>query len=322
MAKQGFRKWKPSQKTVEIIEAVNEVQRMLRKDDFWSASLRQVYYQLVSDEMKVIPNTPESYARLQDIVSKARYAGLVDWDFITDRGRPVKAPSEYRDLAHLLEAAIYSYELDYWKEQMIRPVVMVEKQALESVMQKAVTGWHVRLLVNKGYSSSSALYVFAQWVRKVIMDNGQKVRVLYLGDHDPSGLDMVRDVQDRVMEFLEPADEEELDLVGETPDDWYDRIFDQEYFAVQHVALKRDQVNQFNLQPDPAKVTDSRAKEYIKLHGSKSWELDALKPRVLVQMVEQAIKATISNRRLFDMVKKREKTEIKELEKFAQERSK
>lgn len=319
MAKNEFREWNPTDKTMGLVDAVNAVQKTLRKDDIWEASLRQVYYQLVSE--KVIPNKMTAYNRLQDVITKARYAGLVDWDFIKDRGRIPKKPPEYKDLNDLLDAAIWSYELDYWKDQAVRPVVMVEKQALEGVLWQALGGLHVRLLVNKGYSSASAIYGFAEWVRKVIMDHGQKVRVLYLGDHDPSGLDMVRDVDDRVMEFLKPADVQELDLIGETEDDWAWKLEEEDFFTVEHVALKRDQVRKHSLEPDPAKLSDSRAAEYIKTYGKKSWELDALPPRVLMDMTKSAVMATMSNPRLFDAVKAREKTEIKELKKFADERS-
>lgn len=58
---------------------------------------------------------------------------------------------------------------------------------------------------------------------------------------------------------------------------------------VQRIALTMDQINQYDPPPNPAKVTDSRAKEYIKNYGRESWELDALEPKVLSDLIEKKV---------------------------------
>ena len=95
-------------------------------------------------------------------------------------------------------------------------------------------------------------------------DAGQKVYVIHLGDHDPSGLDMTRDINDRIELFLGDA-------------------------QINRIALNYDQVEQYGPPPNPAKVTDSRAVAYMAKHGKVSWELDALRPEVIQDLIEQQV---------------------------------
>jgi hypothetical protein len=95
----------------------------------------------------------------------------------------------------------------------------------------------------------------------------QDCTLLYLGDHDPSGEDMVRDVTDR------------LRLMASTSVD------------VVKIALTPEQVSRHSLPPNPAKLSDSRFADYVSKHGDYCWEVDALRPEVLHDMVEQAILA-------------------------------
>jgi hypothetical protein len=115
-------------------------------------------------------------------------------------------------------------------------------------------------MVNRGYSSASAMYESAQRFRGA---DGSGV-LFYLGDHDPSGEDMVRDVRDRLTMF--GADVE-----------------------VEKIALTMDQVEEYDSPPNPAKMTDSRAAGYVEKHGDSSWEVDALPPNVLAEIVHAAI---------------------------------
>ena len=89
-------------------------------------------------------------------------------------------------------------------------------------------------------------------------------RILHFGDHDPSGIDMTRDIADR------------LHLFGSEVD-------------VRRVALNMDQIDQYDPPPNPAKLSDSRSEKYVSEFGPNSWELDALEPRVLAALVDLEI---------------------------------
>ena len=41
--------------------------------------------------------------------------------------------------------------------------------------------------------------------------------------------------------------------------------------------------------PNPAKVTDSRFQDYARKYGDESWELDALSPSYLVELVRSNV---------------------------------
>lgn len=223
-------------------------------------TLRQLYYQLVTKN--IITNEERSYKNLGNLLSDARLAGLVDWDAIEDRVRVPKLPNEFKNLSELVNAALRSYRLPRWDGQDAYVELWVEKDAISGVLSPMATRYHVTLMVNRGYSSQSAMYEAANRFRS--HNNKDKV-LLYLGDHDPSGEDMVRDIRDRLVMF-------------------------GEYVHVEKIALLMSQIEQYNPPPNPTKITDSRANGYIKKHGESCWEVDALPPDVLHSIVESKIR--------------------------------
>lgn len=245
-------------------------------------TLRQLYYQLVSRD--IIPNLERSYKNLSSLVTDARMAGLLDWDAIEDRGRLPRAQSDYKDISEVVEAAFYSYRLPRWKGQFSYVELWVEKDALAGVLSPIARKWHITLAVNKGYSSASAMKRAADRFR----NQYQQGHLLYLGDHDPSGEDMVRDIRDRLAVF-------------EAPD-----------VEVVKVALNMDQIRKYKPPPNPAKITDPRAKDYIKKYGHESWEVDALTPTVLTALIEKQISSLV-NKTTMDQVIQQEKIDKKQL---------
>lgn len=241
-------------------------------------TLRQLYYQCISHDLfpdswidaaynaknKLQPttkNTVKNYKRLGTILSDARQAGLVDWDAIEDRGRRPNTIQEFRDLDHLFDVALGAYRLARWDGQEHYAELWVEKDALSGVLQPLASEFHVTLMVNKGYSSQSAMYEASK--RFIAQEQKDKDTLLfYLGDHDPSGEDMVRDVRDR------------LHLYGSD-------------VTVRKLALTMDQIEQHNPPPNPTKMSDSRADKYVDRHGNESWEVDALPPEALDAIIRE-----------------------------------
>jgi hypothetical protein len=183
--------------SVQLIERAVGICRDYTAQGF-DLSVRQLYYQFVSRNW--LANTERNYKRLVSVISDARAAGLIDWSWIRDRGRSTVSNSHWREPAEILAGAAAQYRRDVRESQPWRVEVMVEKQALEGVLEPVCSELDVCFTANKGYSSSSALYEAAKrleaWARDVV--------VLYLGDHDPSGLDMSRDVEERELDALEP----------------------------------------------------------------------------------------------------------------------
>lgn len=276
---------------------------------------RQLYYQMVSRD--IVPNTPAEYKKLTALLTDARYAGKIDWSAIEDRGREPSTPSEWDTPAELVESALRAYRLPRWKGQDTYVELWVEKQALAGVLAPIAREFHATLMVNKGYSSASAMKESADRLRertfvrrrpghsgrhpRDVRDRERRVRgprvpdqelvdadarpvVLYLGDHDPSGEDMVRDIKTRLEEFGV------LEL------------------SVEKVALTITQVKQYNPPPNPAKVSDPRAGDYIAKFGARSWEVDALPPNVLTKLIRAAFLNHVDIKQM-DEVKKHEEAD-------------
>lgn len=238
----------------------------------YDLSLRQLYYQLVATGR--IPNTEESYKRIGRLVSDARLAGYLDWDHIVDRGRETVEPGYWDgdNPINVLDAARRAIRIDKWSFQGTHVEVMAEKDAVSGILEPVCEKLEVPFTANRGYASQSLLYRRSQIIDEKL-DEGKNVVILYLGDHDPSGLDMDRDIEERVLLFTR----------------FMENAYDHEQIDVQRVALTKEQIRLYNPPPNPAKLTDSRAAAYVKRHGPKSWELDALEPRVLAKLVEEAV---------------------------------
>lgn len=225
----------------------------------YSLTLRQLYYQLVS--RNVIPNKVESYNRLGDIIANGRMNGLVDWNAIVDRTRTTRQVSKWEGAAAALEAIADQYQIDKWRGQDQRVIVMVEKDALAGVIERPCRDFDVQWLSCRGYMSLTESWSTAQ---RIIANGarGQDTVILHLGDHDPSGLDMTRDIREK-METFEAG----------------------RYVDVRRIALNMDQIEQYGPPPNPAKEVDPRFANYEAEFGSESWELDALDPVVLDRLI-------------------------------------
>lgn len=171
--------------------------------------------------------------------------------------------------------------------------------------KQATRSLDIPFTANKGYSSSSAMYEASKrYVERA--ENGKQLYIVYLGDHDPSGIDMSRDVGSR------------LDLFVKTATNRCDEIGPNELDAVEvkRVALNMDQIEELRPPENPAKITDSRANAYIQRFGHSSWELDAIEPRQLANLVTQAVTA-LMDVPLFKRNEKKQETGRKALLKFA-----
>lgn len=232
-------------------------------------TVRQLYYQLVA--RAVIQNTERSYQNVIALASNARLAGLIDWDAIEDRTRSFISRPRWKSGKEILQTVAQTFHMDMWENQPCRPFVIIEKEALVGVLTEVCRAHDVPILAARGYPSGTVLREFA---KRVIIPAGsgadQKIVIIHLGDHDPSGLDMSRDLEERLRLFSE------ADAYG------FEIIF-------QRVALNMPQIEQRQPPPNPAKVTDSRFAEYQREYGDESWELDALPPAYLVELVENEI---------------------------------
>lgn len=253
-------------------------------------TLRQLYYQLVARD--IIANKTTEYAKLSRLLKKGRMAGVVDWESIEDRTRQPYIPYSASSIQEALNDLSSWFRIDRQQGQNNYIEILVEKDALSGVLKRITSKYHVRLLVNRGYTSVSAMYKSYQRLIERAQQ-GQSIVLLYIGDHDPSGLDMVRDVTER------------LETFGVTA-------------KIEHVALTQAQIKKFDPPPNPAKIKDPRAKWYIKNFGNTSWEVDAIDPTKLNEIVSSKIEKFLDMDKFHRLLKEEQK-KIEQLQKFAYE---
>lgn len=235
----------------------------------YKLTLRQLYYQFVSRDY--IPNTMQSYKRLGSIINDARIAGKIDWDAIEDRTRNLEKQATWDSPKDILEACAKQFKFDWWEDQDFRVEVWVEKEALVGVIERTAYKYRCPYFACRGYTSQSEAWAAGRRFKEY-NEAGQAVKVIHLGDHDPSGIDMTRDNLERLTLFAEQGDVEVI-----------------------RVALNMDQVRQYNPPPNPAKLTDSRCTGYIRNFGNQSWELDALRPDVIDGLISSEIEKYIDD---------------------------
>lgn len=226
-------------------------------------TLRQLYYRFVAADL--IPNTERSYKNLGRVLDLGRMLGVIDWDSIEDRTRSLGSVSHWDDPAEIIDSAARSFRIDKWEDQPIRVEVWVEKEALAGVVERVARRNDVPWFSCRGYPSASSMYEAGKRIAGYL-DTCERVVILHLGDHDPSGIDMTRDILTRLQLFSRSRNVE-----------------------VDRIALNMDQIEAYNPPPNPAKLSDSRADEYVRLYGRSSWELDALPPADLDALIEEKI---------------------------------
>lgn len=284
-------------KTAEQIRRANEIIAEYAGEGL-DLTLRQLYYQFVARGL--LDNKQSEYKKLGDTISKARLAGLVDWNAIEDRTRNMRVFPSFNNPAEMLEQCVRDYAEDPWEEQEYYVEAWIEKDALLGVLEVACSYHSIPHFSCRGYVSQSEMWRAAQrLIRK--RNEGKKVVIFHLGDHDPSGMDMSRDIFDRLDLFMSGH--------GYTPP------------QVNRLGLNMTQIRKLQPPPNPAKMTDSRASDYIAEYGNQSWELDALDPKYIRDLVRREADKII-DQDIWDQSKSNEATSIEKLKRLVKQAKK
>lgn len=245
---------------IELIEKANRIIGEYAAQGY-DLTLRQLYYQFVARGW--VENTLRSYKNLGSAIDDGRLLGMIDWSAIVDRLRPIRSNAHWSDPEDIVGACAGQFQIDKWEDQPHHVEVWIEKDALAGVIEGVCAELDVPWLACRGYGSQSAL-----WRASQRMLRAERIRkdcvVIHLGDHDPSGIDMTRDIHERLARFGTSAE-------------------------VDRIALNMDQVHQYNPPPNPAKLSDSRFDSYVRTYGDDSWELDAIDPVSLSALVREAV---------------------------------
>lgn len=279
--KEAFIKKRFQEQSLILIHMANQIIDEYRKQGF-ILTLRQLYYQFVArDEFPDdrrwrwtgakwvrdpdgTKNAQPNYKWLGSLINDGRLAGYIDWDAIEDRTRNLEKNLHLDNPKSAIQLIRDQYGIDMWENQDQRVEVWIEKEALVGVIADVCEELDVPYFACRGYVSQSE-----QWraYKRFQSLHTQPTTIIHLGDHDPSGIDMTRDNQERLDTFN-----------GER----YET-------TVRRIALNMDQVEEYGPPPNPAKTTDSRFRKYVRRYGNESWELDALNPGVLVELIRDTV---------------------------------
>lgn len=251
---------KRTRRTRAEIEALKDAMYRIVEEDR-PMTVRQVFYRMVSEGQ--IGKTEAEYKNtVTRLLAEMRLAGEMPFSWLADNTRWMRKPAAYDSLEAMLKASEEAYRRDLWANQAAYVEVWLEKDALSGVLYEVTAPWDVPLMVTRGYPSLSYLHTAAEAIRAA----RRPAYLYYFGDHDPSGLDIPRNVEDRLREF---APEAEIHFT--------------------RLAVTPRQIEEMSLPTRPTKRTDSRAKSF----RGESVEVDAIPPRTLRAMAKAAIEAHI-----------------------------
>lgn len=268
-------------------------------------TLRTLYYRFIAMDLfpkswiddaynkkhklsKGTKNTEKNYKRLGSIIAAARLAGLIDWEHLEDRVRNLIGVKHYANEKSALSELIAQYKIDMWENQRFRPEVWAEKDAVLGNIEPVCIEHDIPFFICRGYTSLSEIYRAAERFQYYETQR-QTPYVIHFGDHDPSGIDMSRDIESRITETFGAR------------------------CMLRRVALNMDQIEKYQPPPNPAKVTDSRFESYRESFGDDSWELDALEPQLFRGLILEHIDV-IKDEKIWADDLKRQQDSIKKLE--------
>lgn len=253
-------------------------------EEYQPRTLRSVYYGLVSK--LIVTNNDKYYKKVANALVSARKLGMIPWTSIEDTTRTPHTVSTWNDLDDYKKTILNCYRTDVWKQQPQYVEVWIEKNTIVSILMPILKKYAVTLRVGRGYNSWASIYNAANTYNNI----GKPITILYIGDFDASGCDMERAMRVGLADF------------GSRPE-------------ILKIALTESQVELYQLPTTVSKKKDPRRHEFVKKYGNVAYELDALSPTVLQELLEKEIFERL-NINLFNQSLELDKIGKEELEKI------
>ena len=229
-------------------------------------TVRGTMYSVVSDSWLLPDTGKESYGKVQRLLKRYRELGIIPWEWIVDNIRQTVKPSSWSGLDDFADTVRDAYRKNYWAELPDYPQIICEKDSAAGRIAAVTTEYDVALHPLRGYSSITFAHAIAEdWKR-----SGKNIYCYYVGDFDPSGMDLERSVREKIT--------------------WY---ADGVPFHWKRLAVLPEHFDEFNILPLKPKKGDTRYKKFVKAHGEKCAEVEAIPANVLRQLVRVAIESHI-----------------------------
>lgn len=283
MVCEKFKEYSPGKDKAFLLKKIQEIIKEYTENNL-VLTCRQLHYQLVS--RNITANTDKDYKALTRLITDARMSGIIDWKTIVDRNRDSYTPYYEDNITDAIENTLASYKLNRMRNQKVYLEVMIEKMAIYEIVAAITRFYSITLTGDKGNCSKTILYDISKRLLRAQAE-GKKCIVLYIGDHDPSGLMMIDSIT------------ETLSLMGVSD------------FEFRPIALTYEQALKYNLPPNDVKKTDTNSPKYQQAFGEYSWECDALPTKILQDILEDEIRTSIDITKFWEVLDKEEEEKSK-----------
>ena len=229
-------------------------------------TLRGLFYRVVSAGW--LPSTDaKHYNRIGRILKRLREHGVVPFHWIVDNLRSTVKPSSWSGLGDFADTVRQAYRKDFWTRLPEYVHVFCEKDAIAGVISPVTHEFDVALSPIRGYVSLSFAHEIADQWNQI----EKPIHAFYVGDFDPSGFDLERDVREKLTRYCSRD------------------------FHWERLGVNADDFAAFDLIPLAPKKSDRRYKAFVERYGSQCAELDALPPTEIRSRIRQAIEQHISH---------------------------
>jgi hypothetical protein len=227
-------------------------------------TVRGNMYLVVSNGM--LPDTTkQSYNRVQRLLNRLRIAGAIPFEWVVDNVRQTIKPSSWSGLDDFADTVRQAYRKNFWPNLPEYVEVFVEKDTVAGKVAVVTQECDVPLQPIRGYNSTSFAWDVARKWRQI----HKPITVYYVGDHDPSGRDLERDVREKTARFS-----------GKRVN-WVRLAVNPEHFA------------EYNIRPLAPKKGDKRTRKFVEKWGPDCAEVEAVPATDLRAMIRGAIERHI-----------------------------
>ena len=213
-----------------------------------------------------LPDTSrKSYGRIQRLLNRLRENGTLPMDWIVDNVRQTIKPSSWTGLEDFQETVRNVYRRDFWASLPEHIEVIAEKDTIAGKIAPVTREYDVPLHPIRGYCSTS----FAWSIAKNWPQIEKPITVYYVGDHDPSGRDLERNIREKLARYAERE------------------------FAWQRLAVLEEHFDEYDILALDPKPQDKRYHWFIENFGDRCAEVEAVPANDLRQILRDAIESHI-----------------------------
>lgn len=243
-------------------------------------SVRHVYYRMMNPRLIFsVPKTENGYRQVGRQLVKLRQNRRIPYSWISDNTRMGHFVDTFTDASDFISSLAGLYRADLWRDLPAYPEVWCESRSIAGVIQALCREYGISLYPAGGFSSETFIWEASQQINHAC--NGRQLRVFYIGDYDPAGVLIDRDIERKMRLHLDPS----VDM------------------TFMRIGITKEQITQYDLPTKPRKKSDRRVPNL-----KKTVEAEAMPAGILKQLLRDQFEALIPDGHL-DVIRAAEESE-------------